>query len=83
MLNARLLGLLLLGACCVRGMESPVIGVLTMPWDANHTYLASAYVKLVEVGGGQVAPIHHEMGADEVTRLHASLNGVILPGGNG
>ena len=34
--------------------SSPVVGILTQSWDANHTYMAASYAKLVEMAGGQV-----------------------------
>ena len=62
--------------------SSPVIGILTQDWDANHTYMAASYAKFVEMGGGQVVAIHHEAPLWQIRQLHRSLNGVLLPGGN-
>ena len=62
--------------------SSPLIGILTQDWDANHTYMAASYAKLVEMAGGRAVPIHHEAPLPHIRALHKSLNGVILPGGN-
>ena len=61
---------------------APLIGILTQEWDANHTYMAASYAKLVEMAGGQAVAIHHEAPLSHIRQLHRSLNGVILPGGN-
>jgi gamma-glutamyl hydrolase len=62
--------------------SSPLIGILTQDFDANHTYMAASYAKLVESAGGRAVAIHHEAPLAHIRKLHASLNGVILPGGN-
>ena len=62
--------------------SSPVIGILTQDWDANHTYMAASYAKFVEMGGGQAVAIHHEAPLWQIRQLYRSLNGVLLPGGN-
>ena len=61
---------------------SPLIGILTQDWDANHTYMAASYAKLVEMAGGRAVAIPHEAPLPHIRALHKSLNGVILPGGN-
>eukprot|EP01047_Picozoa_sp_COSAG01_P112608 COSAG01_NODE_41347_length_452_cov_3.252269_1_plen_89_part_01 len=43
--------------------RAPLVGILTQPWDANHTYMAASYAKLVESAGGRPVPIHHEVRA--------------------
>ena len=66
----------------VASQNSPLIGILTQDWDANHTYMAASYAKLVEMAGGRAVPIPHEAPLPHIRALHKSLNGVILPGGN-
>lgn len=74
-----------LGVTAVRAAQpsrAPLIGVLTQQWDAEHSYMAASYAKLVEMGGGRAVAIHHNAPLSQIRRMHNSLNGVILPGGN-
>ena len=69
----------------------PLIGILSQPkyWkgmeEAAGGYIAASYVKYVEAAGARAVPIRFDAAVNNETglaRLLASLNGVMLPGGD-
>lgn len=70
--------------------QSPVIGVYTQvdtsdePSSSNAdltTYIASSYVKFLEMSGAQVVPIFAYSSETALAALLPKLNGVLFPGG--
>lgn len=67
----------------------PVIGVLTLPihpyedWDTNaSTYVASSYVKFIEMGGARVVPIRIDQSFENLDFLFSRINGILFTGGD-
>ena len=70
--------------------NSPVFGVLTLPVlnvppgvDVGKAtdYLASSYVKFLEMSGARVVPILTSSTHEEIDDILSKVNGVLLPGG--
>eukprot|EP00124_Ichthyophonus_hoferi_P000145 Ihof_evm9s5 gene=Ihof_evmTU9s5 len=70
--------------------DSPIIGILTLPFhgasSVRHSAIPASYVKCgwlgLEGGGARVIPISYDLPLDEIRDLHSSLNGVIFTGGD-
>lgn len=67
----------------------PLIGILTQPLDESsvssagpRSYLAASYVKFVEAGGARAVPVRYDAPPDEIMRIFAAVNGLLLPGGH-
>ena len=68
--------------------NSPVIGILSLPikpyenFTVNGTtYIASSYVKFLEMGGARVVPIRVDHSYSELDYLFSRLNGILFTGG--
>ena len=62
--------------------NQPIFGVLTLPWEMNIQYIASSYVKYLEMSGARVVPISLNYSYKEIDFLLASVNGVFFTGGD-
>lgn len=65
------------------GNAKPLIGILTQPCEdcPGRSYVAAAYVKLIEMGGGRAVPIRFYASDAELHRLFKSINGLVFAGG--
>jgi gamma-glutamyl hydrolase len=65
--------------------QTPVIGIYTQDSDypgyEDFTYIASSYVKSMEMTGVQVVPIFYHYTTTQLQSLLGQLNGVVFPGG--
>jgi gamma-glutamyl hydrolase len=68
--------------------NAPVIGILSLPikpyenFTVNGTsYMASSYVKYLEMAGARVVPIRIDHSFDELGYLFSRLNGILFTGG--
>jgi len=74
----------------------PIIGIVPMPLDGDKIlsenpsarskeYFGSSFVKLIEMAGGRAIPLKEELMFDkkELRKILRSINGVIIPGGDG
>jgi gamma-glutamyl hydrolase len=68
--------------------NQPVIGILTLPnypyenFTVNGTsYMASSYVKYLEMSGARVVPIRIDHSFSEIDYLFTRLNGILFTGG--
>ena len=82
----------------VDATSRPVIGILSQPgtfcasaagvcdpsgpWTWTPEVLIASYVKWVEAGGSRVVPIRSTASAAERASLFASINGLLIPGGD-
>eukprot|EP01083_Nonionella_stella_P307119 1078338_1 len=88
--------LFILNIITCQSIDTPVIGVLTIPclpedvevldcpyWTELNTtsYIATSYVKWLEAGGARVVPILITDSLESVSKLVLQLNGVFLTGG--
>ncbi|OMJ89507.1 hypothetical protein SteCoe_8303 [Stentor coeruleus] len=69
--------------------NAPVIGILSLPvipyenFTVNGTtYIASSYVKFLEMAGARVVPIRIDHSYAELDYLFPRLNGILFTGGN-
>jgi gamma-glutamyl hydrolase len=69
--------------------NAPVIGILSLPikpyenYTVNGTtYIASSYVKYLEMAGARVVPIRVDHSYSELDFLFARLNGILFTGGS-
>ena len=69
--------------------NAPVIGILSLPlhpyesWNVTGTtYIASSYVKFLEMGGARVVPIRIDHSYSEFDYLFDRLNGILFTGGD-
>lgn len=80
-----LLVLVLLVASLCLPLQNPVIGIFTQDVGGstsnNNTYIASSYVKYIEMAGAQVVPIFYKSTQADLKLLLSQINGVIFPGG--
>lgn len=90
MLSSRQLRILLLSAllllfkhACHAAMSTPVVGVLTQPRE-NYTeyYVASSYVKWLELAGARAIPIPYDAPDHLVDEIFEQINGLLFPGGD-
>lgn len=65
--------------------QTPIIGIYTQDSDypgyENFTYIASSYVKSMEMTGVQVVPIFYHYTTAQLKDLLSQINGVLFPGG--
>ena len=68
--------------------QNPIIGIYTMDAEdfgqvkvPKQTYIASSYVKNVQMAGAQVVPIFYHYSQQQLSALLPKLNGVLFPGG--
>ena len=77
--------LCLLAASLSLPLQTPVIGIYTQDASDNSsihtTYIASSYVKYLQMGGAQVVPIFYKSSQAELKLLLSQINGVLFPGG--
>ncbi|XP_002166220.1 gamma-glutamyl hydrolase A [Hydra vulgaris] len=67
----------------------PVLGIITQKTSEvfeplvpyNSTYIASSYVKFLEMAGAEVVPIISTWNKKRIERVIRKVNGVLLPGG--
>ena len=69
--------------------NSPVIGILSLPikpyenFPVNGTsYIASSYIKFLEMAGARVVPIRVDHSFQEFDYLFSRLNGILFTGGD-
>jgi gamma-glutamyl hydrolase len=65
--------------------QNPIIGIYTQDSDyagyENFTYIASSYIKSIEMCGAQVIPIYYHYNTTQLTQILSQINGVVFPGG--
>lgn len=71
--------------------QVPVIGILTQdaedltesgkPVPPFQTYIASSYVKNIEMAGAQAVPLFYHLNKTSLLTILSKLNGVFMPGG--
>jgi gamma-glutamyl hydrolase len=67
--------------------QTPVIGIYTQTNDEDklttfESYIASSYIKFIEMSGAQVVPIFAFSSQSEIAALLPKINGVLFPGGD-
>lgn len=66
-------------------LQRPVIGIYTQDGDysgsKDETYIASSYVKWLEMAGAQVVPVHSYASEESLAALFQKVNGLLFPGG--
>lgn len=62
--------------------QQPVIGIYTQDYDNYSTYIASSYVKYIEMSGAQVVPLYYTYSETELILTLNQINGVLIPGGS-
>ena len=87
MLNTLIYSLLLFITSCA--VQQPIIGIYTLepdspptPFPPNHSYLASSYIKNLEMAGAQVIPLFYHYSEAQLENVLSQLNGVFFTGGS-
>lgn len=64
-------------------IQGPVIGIYTQDFNDSRTqtYIASSYVKYIEMAGAQVVPIFYKLSQADLKLQLSQINGVLFPGG--
>ena len=65
---------------------NPIIGIITIPVHTKtrvqtHSYLPQSYVKWIEMSGGRVVPIQHDLAKGVLDHLLRHIHGILIPGG--
>lgn len=68
-------------AALVDASSRPIVGIVSHPIAKHGEYMASSYVKWVEMGGGRVVPIPYNAPKEYLESLIPQLNGVLFMGG--
>ena len=59
----------------------PVIAIVSHPLNATHEYIATSYIKNLEMSGARVLRVPYE-GADDLNWVKDNTNGLFLMGGS-
>lgn len=63
--------------------QTPIIGIYTQTNedDGKTSYIASSYVKFIEMSGAQVIPLYSFSSSQSLLKQLQNVNGVLIPGG--
>lgn len=67
------------------GAQSPVIGILSSPYDESDpsqgSFIVDHYVKFLEAAGARVVPVIYDQPQQSLDALQSKLNGILFTGG--